>query len=135
MKWPRFDNRYLIPIEMLALFATALLTPWWGTVVVVATLRLMFFSSVRRMALFSFFGWTMACVYRDSENAHGPSRIFAKLMSLTKFGFAMDSDASRWIVYGTVASIGLLLALFTAGAISSFQQMFTTASAAARARR
>lgn len=124
MKWPRIDNRFLIPIEIVALFATAALTPWWGTIIVVGLLRFLFFTPVRALSVMAFFSWVAVCVYRDFENLHGPSRIFAKLFSLSRFGFSLDSDASRVIVYTTIGFVGFALAIFSAAGIAAVQQMF-----------
>lgn len=134
MKWPRIDHRLLIPFEAAALLATAALTPWWGTIIVVGVLRSLFFSSVRRLSLLAFASWGGVSVYRDFENLHGPSRIFAKVFSLSKFGFPLDSDASRAIVFAAIGFVGFAMAFFSATGVASLQQVFTKALIAVKSR-
>jgi Na+/melibiose symporter-like transporter len=124
MKWPRMDNRLLIPFEMLALLATAGLTPWWSTIVVVGVLRFLFFTSVRALSIMTFASWVMVSLYRDFENLHGPSRIFAKLFSLSRFGIALDSALSRALVFALVGLVGFALAILSAATVAALQQLF-----------
>ena len=134
MKWPRIDQSLLIPFEVAALLATAALTPWWGTIVVVGVLRSLFFSSVRVLSFLAFASWTGVSAYRDFENLHGPSRIFAKVFSLSKFGFPLDSDASRVIVFTAMGFVGCAMAFFSATLVASLQQVFAKALIAVKSR-
>lgn len=109
--------------EMASFIVTALFTPWWGTAIVAATLRLLFFTRVRWLTFFALSGWMTAALYRDFDNLYAPSRILTKLLSLNQMGFALDSPASRLVVYSLMGVTGVLLAFFSASFVAAVQRL------------
>lgn len=113
-----------IPVVFVLLFLTAFFTPWWGTIVVVATLSFFIGISSRGIALLSFFGWMTACFARDLSNEMGPSRVFARLFQLERIGIESNTTYSQIVVYSVIGLIGCLLALLTAGFLRSVRSIF-----------
>ncbi len=113
-----------MPVVILLLFLTAFFTPWWGTVIVSATLSLFVGISVRSLSLMAMIGWGAACAIRDVSNQFGPSRVFARMFQLEQMGLSSDTIQSRVAVYVAISLVGLLLALFTAGIFKSIRGIF-----------
>lgn len=106
---PRVTNFLLAST---AFFATAMMTPWWGTGVVATAFAFMKASSARLVCFSSFFGWTLAILVRDALNQQGPSRI------LVRFVHESGSEPSLTRV-ASILGTALLVALF-AGLCAGF---------------
>jgi hypothetical protein len=107
----------------LALGFCAYLAPWWGTPIVVAACYIVFRLPTRVLSFVTLFAWVLASASRDYIGQYGPSRVFAKMLSIESIGFASHSIASRVCVYGIVGVTGFLLALFTGGILKSIAGM------------
>ncbi len=103
----------------IAIGVCAFSAPWWGTPIVAGVSYLVFRLPTRTICSITFFAWVLAAAARDTVNAYGPSRVFAKMLSIQTVGFSNDSLASRLCVYAIVGLIGFLLALFTGGTLKS----------------
>jgi hypothetical protein len=109
-----------------AIGVCAISTPWWGTPIVVAIAYLIFRMPTRTICALTFFAWLLAAAGRDVLNDFGPSRVFAKMLSMQSVGLTNDSIASRLCVYAFAGIVGFLLALFTGGALKSIFAMLPT---------
>jgi len=101
----------------------ALFLPWWGTPIAVAISYFALRLSTRVMCSITFVAWIAACLIRDVSNDFGPSRVLARMLSLTSFGFPGASIFGPIIVYVVVGAIGSFLALFTGGFLKSVWQL------------
>lgn len=111
------------PVLVILMFLSAIYTPWWGTPVVAGVLACLPGLRARLISVTAFIGWFLACATRDFLGDFGPSRVFARLLSLETIGFAIDSMEARLLVYAMASAIGFALATFTVGAIR-FTQSF-----------
>ena len=102
-----------------AIGVCAFYAPWWGTPIVAGVSYLVFRLPTRTICALTFIAWFVACAGRDTLNGYGPSRVFAKMLSIQSVGFPNDSTVSRLCVYGVAGLIGFLLALFTGGTLKS----------------
>lgn len=119
-------DRVLAPVAFVLLAVTALFTPWWGTIVVVAAMRLFFKLSVRLASFLGFAGWMIACFVRDAQGGFGPGRLLAKMFSIGNYTFGAGSWLSHLIVYVLIGVVGLMLAFLTAGFTKSVQSFVSS---------
>lgn len=117
------EQRWLTAISFGLLVATVGLTPWWGTAVVAALLRLFFKISVSRITIVSFAAWVSVLAARDFTNDHGPSRVLSKLLFLENLGIEVGTPLSQWITCAIIAVIGAWLAATASLTIRQIQTL------------
>jgi hypothetical protein len=116
-------SRVLDPVILLLLTLIALFAPWWGTPIGVALSYLTFQISAKRLILFSFLAWVIACVARDFIGGWGASRVIAKMLALENLGLPAGSFFARSAVYLIVGLLGFVLALFSVGAVKAAREL------------
>ena len=107
----------------LAIFLTAMFTPWWGTPIVIAASLFVFKFPFSNLIALCFFGWATAAAARDTLAEHGPSRVIAKMLNIEFIGFGTESLMSRLIVYMLAGAIGFLFATFTGGLVKAIRKL------------
>ncbi len=126
MKNVMIQSGIVAPILVILMTLSAVYTPWWGTPVVAGVLACLPGLRARLISVSAFMGWFLACLIRDALSDFGPSRVFARLLSLESVGLGLDSLEARLLVYLMASSIGFALATLTVGAIR-FTQSFVRA--------
>jgi hypothetical protein len=116
-------TRVLYPVVFIVLLLMAFFAPWWGTPIAVAIVSLAVEVSAKRLILFSFIAWVVACVTRDFIGGWGTSRVLAKMLALENLGLSAGSFLARSTVYLIVGLLGLVLALFSAGAVKAARDL------------
>lgn len=126
MKNVMIQGGIVTPILVVLMILSAFYTPWWGTPIVAGVLACLPGLRARLISVTAFCGWFLACAIRDALNDFGPSRVFARLLSLETVGLSLDSLEARLLVYLMASFVGFALATFTVGAIR-FTQSFVRA--------